>query len=41
MPVIVFALFMGALSLVLDLDSILRIFGRLWKLLARIFSKLL
>jgi uncharacterized YccA/Bax inhibitor family protein len=41
MPVIVFALLMGALSFVLDFDFILRIFGRLWKLLVQVFSRLL
>ena len=40
MPVIFFALLMGVLSFVLEIDFILRIFSRIWRLLGQLFSKL-
>lgn len=40
LPVIIFTALMGALSFVLEIDVVPRIFFRIWKLLVRLFSHL-
>lgn len=40
-PVIIFALIMGAISFVLDIDFILDFFEKLWRVIGQIVSKII